>query len=211
MAPHGIRVITSIGKIVGLLLLGAVLAAACSPPDRAKEIENLITAGRDFLASDPELAIGHFRQVLALDPTHGEAALQLASALDQIGRREEARPFWEKAAVLAEAAGDQETLRTARARLHDLPPPLEAEQARLMREGLNLLYTQRKPDTAAERFAALLQLKPAHYGATYQLAAALQAAGRTAEAAPVWDKAMELAVAYKDEKTIALIKEKRTK
>ena len=46
---------------------------------------------------------------------------QLASALDQAKKPAEARPYWEKALKLAEAAKDAKTAEAARARLAQRP------------------------------------------------------------------------------------------
>ena len=48
-------------------------------------------------------------------------------------------------------------------------------------------------------FRELLAHTPTHYGATYQLAVALDAAGRPSEARPVWEKMLEMAEAAHDE------------
>lgn len=66
---------------------------------------------------DGNAAVASFRQVLAINPEHYGATLQLAKALDQAGKSDEALPVWEKMLKMAAAAGDDETLNTVRARL----------------------------------------------------------------------------------------------
>jgi Flp pilus assembly protein TadD len=181
------------------------LTAGCAAGNTTDaDADRVMKAGMDALytANDPETAITHFRQVLAVNAQHYGATYQLAAALDKAGRRDEARPLWEKMAVMAAAHNDQETLQTAQNTLRD---PAETPEARLMREGIDLLYTRGSPDAAVDRFRQVLAINPEHYGATYQLAAALQRAGRVDEARPIWTKSLAMARAIKDEGTEALI------
>src|SRR5437899_2644077 len=62
----------------------------------------------------------------------------------------------------------------------------------------NTLYTQQSPNAAAARFRKLLERNPRHYRATFQLAMALDRAGRPAEAHLPWEKALEMAEENKD-------------
>jgi Flp pilus assembly protein TadD len=71
-----------------------------------------------------------------------------------------------------------------------------------MASGLNSLYKLNDPAAAAEDFRKVLQKNPAHYGATYQLAAALDKQGKTAEAKPLWVKVLAMAKTYNDTATI---------
>src|SRR2546428_594570 len=66
---------------------------------------------------DPETAIADFRKVLEHTPDHYGATFQLAAALEAAGRRDEARPLWEKMVAMAESHQDIETAATARAPL----------------------------------------------------------------------------------------------
>jgi cytochrome c-type biogenesis protein CcmH/NrfG len=88
----------------------------------SKEIQTLMLAGLDALykRSDPTEAAAQFRQVLARDPHHYGATLQLAKALDQAGRPDEALPVWRRMLGMAGDAGDTETLETVRTRLADV-------------------------------------------------------------------------------------------
>ena len=76
----------------------------------------------------------------------------------------------------------------------------ESEET-LMKSGLDALYTRHEPDAAAARFRKVLELNPTHYGATYQLAAALDAAGKKDEARPLWEKVLQMADRYNDQST----------
>src|SRR5688500_15769654 len=70
-------------------------------------------AGVDALhvRRDPPAAVEHFRRALAENPSHYGATFQLAAALEAAGRRDEAKPYWEKALKMAEEHGDVETAR----------------------------------------------------------------------------------------------------
>ena len=50
-------------------------------------------------------------------------------------------------------------------------------------------------------FRRVLERNATHYGATFQLASALDAAGKGAEARPLWKKMLHMSVAAKDTKT----------
>jgi Tfp pilus assembly protein PilF len=70
-----------------------------------------------------------------------------------------------------------------------------------MRLGLDALYQQHDPDTAAGYFRKLLEQNPSHYGAHYQLAAALDAAGKREEARGWWEQMLSMAEATGDNVT----------
>lgn len=73
--------------------------------------------------------------------------------------------------------------------------------AELMNAGLDALYGRHDPSAAISQFRAVLAHNPTHYGATYQLAAALDAEGKASEARPWWVKALALAELIHDEPT----------
>jgi Flp pilus assembly protein TadD len=79
--------------------------------------------------------------------------------------------------------------------------PTAAEEASAMQAGLDAMYTNQNPASAVEQFRKVLALNPVHYGATYQLAVALDRSGRPEEAGPLWDTVLQLAVAYEDKPT----------
>jgi tetratricopeptide (TPR) repeat protein len=162
----------------------------------------LMKAGVDALytRNDPETAAAQFRKILAMNPTHYGAVYQLATALDRAGKPGEARPYWERLLPMAETAHDDATAATARARLAKTAPT--PEQA-LMNAGLDALYRTKDPSAAAVQFRKVLELNPTHYGATYQLATALDRAGKPAEARVLWEKVLRMAEGYKDQDTLA--------
>ena len=57
------------------------------------------------------------------------------------------------------------------------------------------------PVAAAVDFRRVLQRNPEHYGATFQLATALDRAGKPTEARPLWEKALKMAEGYGDKGT----------
>ena len=101
---------------------GSVLPRHFKALIAAREIQELMQSGLDALYTrgDAGAAVARFREVLARNPEHYGATLQLAKALDRAGKPEEALPVWRKMLGMAEAVGDAETLRTVRARLADV-------------------------------------------------------------------------------------------
>src|SRR2546425_455950 len=63
-----------------------------------------------------------------------------------------------------------------------------------MTAGLDALYAKGDPkgdpEAAAPIFRKVLEQNPSHYGATFQLAMALDRAGKGAEARPLWEKVL---------------------
>jgi len=72
-----------------------------------------------------------------------------------------------------------------------------------MKVGLAALYERHDPAAAAVAFRKVLERNAAHYGATFQLASALDAAGKRSEARPVWEKVLAMAERYDDRATAA--------
>jgi hypothetical protein len=73
----------------------------------------------------------------------------------------------------------------------------------LMQAGLDALYIRHDPGAAAARFRDALARDPQHYGATLQLAKALDASGIGAEAAQWWTRVLTLALEAGDSVTAA--------
>jgi tetratricopeptide (TPR) repeat protein len=204
-------------QMVVAILLVALVGSAYSIKNRpdatsgdgvpAGSTQELMRIGMVLLYSghDPDRAASHFRAVLALNSDHYGATYQLATALDRSGRVSEARPHWEKMRRMAEAFQDAPTAATARARL-DQPAPVapmteENSQAAMMAAGNHALYTKADIKTAITEFRKVLQRNPTHYGATYQLAVALDHAGKRQEARAMWQKVLKMAEGYKDVET----------
>ena len=185
---------------LSLILVGLAGLVACAR--KAETVDQLMSAGVDALyaKNDAKTAIEKFHKVLDQNPVHYGATYQLATALDRAGKRDEARPYWEKMLTLAEASRDDKTIAIARARLGR--PLLKPEETG-MKAGLDALYGQKDPVAAAVEFRRVLAANPDHYGATYQLATALDRSGKPAEARPLWEKVLAMAEGYKDAQTVA--------
>lgn len=165
-----------------------------------------------YAKKDPAKAVARFREVLASDPNHYGATYQLATALEQAGDNAAARATWAKMVTMAEVNRDEATLAQARTRLAALsePPPPAAVAvaddplAEPMRQGLAELYEKKDAVRAAKIFREVLAKNPKHYGATFQLASALEQAGKRDEAKPLWTKTLDMAEAIKDTQTAAI-------
>lgn len=187
--------------------LAGASAVGPNKPARDPMVEGLEAL---YAQKDPAKAVTRFREVLATDPTHYGATYQLATALEQAGDKPAARAIWTKMATMAEAGRDETTLAHARTRLAALteapPPPVVPEDplAEPMRLGLAALYEKKDPATAAKHFREVLAKNPTHYGATFQLATALEQAGKHDDAKPYWSKTLEMAEAIKDTQTAAI-------
>lgn len=198
-----------LGVLLVLVTAGSYWAKTRPAPGEtidASSHEALMKGGLDALGrGDPSAAVELFKKLLALNPTHYGGTYQVARALDRAGRLGEARQYWLKMLALAESARDAETLATIRARLerHDV----ESEDD-LMRVGLDALYARNDPSGAAVQFRKVREMNPAHYGATFQLAMALDRAGKPIEARPLWEKALKMAEGYDDRKTAQAAKER---
>ena len=55
--------------------------------------------------------------MLAKNPTHYGATFQLATALEQAGKQDEAKPYWKKTLEMAETNKDTQTAAIARKHL----------------------------------------------------------------------------------------------
>jgi len=77
-----------------------------------------------------------------------------------------------------------------------------------MQAGLDALYARRQPDEATAAFRKVLERNPTHYGATYQLARALDLGGHADEARRLWATVLEMADGYGDRTTAAAARER---
>lgn len=185
------------------LLVLAFALAACGNRATQRAVDpdaQLMERGLVLLyqRSDPVGAEAVFREVLQRNPTHYGAQYQLAVAMDRGGRPAEARATWEAVLRNAQGSNDTATARTASARL---AAPDTASATAMMALGLDLLYRQNNAVAADAQFRRILQRNPTHYGATYQLATALDREGKRAEARRLWEKVLGMAESYKDQAT----------
>ena len=141
-----------------------------------------------------EEALHAASEAVRLRPDFSPSYLLLGNVLAKSGRTEEAAAAYRRAAAL-----DPHD-RAAPQALARLASGADQDEA-LMRAGLDALRTLHDPERAAALFRQVLEHSPTHYGATFQLAAALDAAGRTGEARPLWEKMLQMAEAAHDEGT----------
>lgn len=181
---------------LSLLLLGT--AIACTGKEDTPDA--LMVRGLDamYVRNDPDAAVKAFRGVLAKNAEHYGANYQLAVALDRSEKPAEALPQWQRCLAMAEAIKDEKTAGTARMRLGQ--PQLSPEDA-AMKAGLEALYEKRDAAAAVVEFRKVLAVNPNHYGATFQLAKALDQAGKPAEARPHWERVLKMAQDSKDTAT----------
>ncbi len=141
----------------------------------------------------PAAAAKVFREILAELPTHYGASFHLARAVERTERPDVAIESWNKVLKMAQDYSDKPTEELVRQAIAAL------KVAPIMTQGLTELYERHQPEEAAKQFRSVLKLMPTHYGATYQLAVALDEAKRPEEARPLWTKALEMARSYRDD------------
>ena len=144
----------------------------------------------DFAQSDP-IALHRYRNAKGL----AAAAAGLGDTAE-VTRQTNRMVSIDRPAALADIAARTSTAEAA-------PDP----QQQLMTRGLDALRAG-DPTAAAARFRELLALNPAHYGAHYQLAMALDRLGRTDEARLLWQRVLRLAEGYGDQSTIRSARER---
>jgi protein O-mannosyl-transferase len=154
---------------------------------------------------DPTGAIAEFQQVLAVNPEHYGAHYQIAVALDRAQRPREARRHWETVLELARKYGEGEVVKQAQARL---ATPDVDEVTTWMEAGLKAMYQDNDPRRAADSFRRVLERNSTHYGATFQLAKALDMLGERDEARRLWSKVLAMAESYQDAQSAAIARER---
>ena len=82
-----------------------------------------------------------------------------------------------------------------------LEAPEGVSEEALMKDGLDALYNRKDYNGAAAQFRKVLKRNPNHYGANFQLAMALDRAGKKDEARPLWLKVLKMAEKYNDQTT----------
>lgn len=169
-------------------------------PDPDGDHAALMREGLDALyrANDPLRAAFLFHQVLDILPTHYGGHFQLAKALDAAGQRTAARRVWAQVLPLSVAIEDTASIEAARARL--AAPDAETPNGWLA-AGLSCLHQLGDGPCAVQWFRRVLTQNPAHYGANFQLARALDASGAHAEATVQWQKVLLAAESVRDTAT----------
>jgi cytochrome c-type biogenesis protein CcmH/NrfG len=82
------------------------------------------------------------------------------------------------------------------------------EAPALMQAALSAFYERNDAHAAIEKFREVLEHQPSHYGATYQLAKALDQDGKPAEAAVWWTKVLDAAELIGDTTTARQARER---
>jgi len=161
---------------------------------------------------DPNRAAALLARLLETAPDDIVAAQVRAQALDGTGRTAEARLEWTRVARLAEQRPDTVRAGLALSRLGGVTETTTLatgdEEARLMQAGLDALYRDHEPERAIQRFLSVLRIRNTHYGAHYQLAVALDRAGKSSEARRLWRKVLEMAEFYKDAATASAARDR---
>ena len=170
-----------------LLIPDDAMLSSSSPPLHDALIADLAAASIDTISLLP-----HFRAT----------GLPTLGFRDQSGKTID--PHWNSAGHAVAARAIAEALQP---RLPggagDLSAIDEEEtQAATMKAGLDALYTRGDAAAAAVEFRKVLARNPSHYGATYQLAAALDRAGRRDESRPLWEAVVTMAQKYNDQQTL---------
>lgn len=139
-------------------------------------------------------------QMLAID--HGAALGDIPAIstpfFQSAERRADGRRYFES--LLARLPGER-WLAENISRLGAAQPPDTSGQTAMMALGLDLLYKRNRPAEAAEQFRGILRRNSLHYGATYQLARALDRSGDTTQARELWVKVLGMATSYRDAHT----------
>lgn len=154
----------------------------------------------EVASGQPALAVQHARQAVRLASHSGPALWQLAQA--QLAARQQGDAVATLNALLAVAPQHPQ----ARQLRDQLAPPADADAAD-MAAGLRALDQDRLPKQAQTHFQAILRRTPGHYGAHFQLARALSAAGERDRAAEQWRTMRRLAEAIGDQPTLQLVYE----
>lgn len=82
----------------------------------------------------------------------------------------------------------------------------EVSEKETVKKGLKALYEQNDYEGAAVYFRKVLEKNPTHYGATFQLAKALDQQGKQAEARSLWKRALKMAEQYQDKETAEIVR-----
>ena len=150
-------------------------------------------------AGRPADAVPFLKSILSRNPTHYGATYQLATALTRLGQHAEAATTWATMASLAREAHAEAVEREAVAQQAAAQRAL-AEQG--MAAGVAALYQRKDAQAAVAHFRSVLALDKTHYGANYQLARALDAAGEVAEARAAWQTVRAAAETIGDKSTL---------
>jgi tetratricopeptide (TPR) repeat protein len=151
-------------------------------------------AQRDFAAARDD-----FLRALPLSLQRYRVARGLAMAYAGLGWPDSSATHVDRMRSLDPAAAERDVppILTAIATSRPAPRAAAPQDTALMRQGLELLRVGTAED-AARVFQRVLAANPTHYGATYQLAVALDLSGRRDQARDVWLTVLGMATQYRD-------------
>ena len=124
-------------------------------------------------------ALAEYGQATSIDDQHADSWVGQGRLLEEQGTWAEAAAVYDRALTVN---------------------PADADAAMLA--GLVYHHHLGQSARAVERYQTVLQLEPHHYGAHYQIALALLASGRTADARAAWREFVGLAAAIGDRESI---------
>ena len=150
-----------------------------------------------------EVAETLYNEALRLEPRAAYAFFDLGTVAIERNQWEVAQWYFEQAlAIDPSLSAAKHDLEIVAARSASEPDPAHPD---LMAAALQALDQDELPERAVSLLRRVLELRPDHYGANFQIARAMDRCGRRAEARPLWNHALELARAVGDAGTIALI------
>jgi tetratricopeptide (TPR) repeat protein len=185
-----------------LCALGLVAALGAAPAWASTDAETLWKQGHDAAAKGSLTeAVGFYKQSLAVDPHGHEAMVDLASALTDMERWDDARMAYERAirvypddATALNGLGyvfyRQERFDSAIAYFKRAIARMDDPQFHV-NMGLALL-SQERYGQAEDQFRRTLEIDPRHYWATNNLGYTLQLEGRADEAMALYTEALRL-------------------
>lgn len=124
--------------------------------------------------------------------------VELSAWLNQIGRT---RDSVDMARQAARQSGGRQSAKEIEAAKRSAPEDEAVVESTLMNAGLDALYSRRDYGAAISAFRDVLSRSPTHYGANFQMAVALDAAGRHPEAVPYWKTVLRIARSVGDKAT----------
>jgi tetratricopeptide (TPR) repeat protein len=155
-----------------------------------------------------------YRQALKFDPQFADSYNNLGWSLAKLGfYQEAAAAFAQALRFRPEFALAQNNLAWVKTQVAPAPAaeaqpaePDTASEESIMQAGLDALYIRQDPAAAVVQFRRVLERTPTHYGATFQLARALDRSGKSGEAWPLWETVLKMAVEYHDEQTVETVR-----
>lgn len=189
---------------------GSVTIPSEKTPDtnlNETSVEQSMNQGVSLLheLGDPETAIRHFSAVLEYNPEHYGAVYQIAKAFEQTQQLRLAHQAWTTFEPMAQQSGDTPSLLHAQKRIATLTRQM-VEFDEHMSTGVDLLHVQGRPADALSYFEDVRGAWPAHYGARYQYALALEQTGQNGAAESAWLQFLAAAEATKNRKDIQAAK-----